>query len=191
MNHEHSRLPRLLILSLVLLALIGWWWLRRRPQAVFTPAFKSVPTVPKRSLKAPAEPVFKEPPAFVVAPTLEIPQPTTAPTPTQSLTAVTTPIPSPEAVAPKSVAPAPADDLTRIEGIGPKIASILQAAGITTFTQLAEAEVSRLKQILQEAGLRLADPGTWPEQAKLAAAGDWDAFKAFKDQLKGGRRRQG
>ncbi|GAB4412032.1 MAG: hypothetical protein Fur0044_06260 [Anaerolineae bacterium] len=81
------------------------------------------------------------------------------------------------------------DDLKVIEGIGPKIAGLLNSAGITTFAQLAETEVSRLEQLLVEANLRrLADPGTWPEQAKLAAAGDWEAFKALTDQLKGGRR---
>jgi NADH-quinone oxidoreductase subunit I len=80
------------------------------------------------------------------------------------------------------------DDLTLIEGIGPRINSLLQAAGITTFAQLATTEVSHLEQMLGGAELRgIADPATWPEQAKLAAAGDWDAFKALTDQLKSGR----
>lgn len=95
-----------------------------------------------------------------------------------------------EAVAPAHVAETPApDDLKRIEGIGPKISSLLQAAGITTFAQLAATDVSRLKQIVTEAGLiTLADPTTWPEQASLAAAGEWDALEALQDELKGGRR---
>jgi large subunit ribosomal protein L30 len=85
--------------------------------------------------------------------------------------------------------PAKADDLELIEGIGPKIASVLTAAGIVTFADLAAADTSRLAEILeQEPSLRMADPGTWPEQAALAAAGDWDAFKALTEQLKGGRR---
>jgi predicted flap endonuclease-1-like 5' DNA nuclease len=79
--------------------------------------------------------------------------------------------------------------LKLIEGIGPKIADLLNAAGIRTFAQLAETEVSRLDQILREADMgNLADPGTWPEQAGLAAAGDWDAFKTLTEKLKGGRR---
>jgi len=82
----------------------------------------------------------------------------------------------------------PADDLTRIAGIGPKISSVLQGAGITTYAQLAATAVDRLGQILDESGVRLADPGTWPEQARLAAAGDWDALKGLQGQLKGGRR---
>ena len=87
--------------------------------------------------------------------------------------------------------PAVPDDLKRIEGIGPKIAGVLQAAGIMTFAQLAEAEVGRLEQVLEEADprlLRLANPATWPEQAALAAAGEWDALQALQNELKGGRR---
>jgi predicted flap endonuclease-1-like 5' DNA nuclease len=83
---------------------------------------------------------------------------------------------------------APADDLKRIKGIGPKISGVLQAASINTFAQLAETDVERLKQILIEAGVRLTDPGTWPQQAGLAAAGDWEALKRLQDELKGGRR---
>jgi predicted flap endonuclease-1-like 5' DNA nuclease len=87
--------------------------------------------------------------------------------------------------------PPAADDLTRIEGIGPKIASVLQAAGITTFAQLADADVQRLREILEHADprlLRLAQPATWPEQSALAAAGAWEALEALQNQLKGGRR---
>jgi predicted flap endonuclease-1-like 5' DNA nuclease len=81
-----------------------------------------------------------------------------------------------------------ADNLKRIEGIGPKISGLLQAAGIVTFAQLASADVSALRGLLREAGLTLADPGTWPEQAQLAAAGEWDAFNVLQRELKGGRR---
>ena len=81
------------------------------------------------------------------------------------------------------------DDLTRIEGIGPKINGLLQEAGIRAFAQLADASVDRLERILSEAGLRaLADPTTWPEQAALASSGDWDTLQTLQDDLKGGRR---
>jgi predicted flap endonuclease-1-like 5' DNA nuclease len=79
------------------------------------------------------------------------------------------------------------DDLTIIEGIGPKIAAILQSAGITTFDQLAAADVSRIREILDKEGLRLADPGSWAEQARLAAAGDQAGLKALQDRLTAGR----
>jgi predicted flap endonuclease-1-like 5' DNA nuclease len=80
------------------------------------------------------------------------------------------------------------DNLARIEGIGPKISQVLQDAGIMTFEQLAAADVSRLEQILTGAGMRLAEPSTWPEQARLAAAGDWQALETLQDELTGGRR---
>jgi predicted flap endonuclease-1-like 5' DNA nuclease len=74
-----------------------------------------------------------------------------------------------EAVAPPRAAEALApDDLQRIEGIGPKISGLLQAAGITTFAQLTASDVGRLEQIVREAGITIADPTTWPEQARLA-----------------------
>ena len=99
---------------------------------------------------------------------------------------------APEAVAEqpaKVQKPAKADDLEQIEGIGPKIAGVLKAAGIASFADLAAADPDRLVEILQqEDNLRLADPSSWPEQAALAAAGKWDEFKALTEQLKGGRR---
>lgn len=81
------------------------------------------------------------------------------------------------------------DDITRIEGIGPKIAQVLHQAGISTFAQLAATDADQLRAILQqEPQLRLADPATWPEQARLAAAGQWDEFNQLTDQLRAGRK---
>jgi predicted flap endonuclease-1-like 5' DNA nuclease len=80
------------------------------------------------------------------------------------------------------------DDLTILEGIGPKINQLLQGAGIRTFAQLSASEVSELKAILDPAGLQFIDPGTWAEQAKLAAEGKFDELKTLTDSLKGGRR---
>jgi len=81
------------------------------------------------------------------------------------------------------------DDLKIVEGIGPAIAGLLDSHGIRTFRQLAETPVARLDEILSEANLRrLADPGTWPEQALLAVEGKWDALEELQEALKGGRR---
>lgn len=79
-------------------------------------------------------------------------------------------------------------DLTVIEGIGPKIASLLNNAGINTFKQLGKTEVTKLKEILAAAGNRYNahDPTTWGQQAELAAAGKWEVLKAWKNRLKGG-----
>jgi predicted flap endonuclease-1-like 5' DNA nuclease len=79
--------------------------------------------------------------------------------------------------------------LEKIEGIGPKISKLLNARSIYTFADLAEANVEELQQCLHEAGrqYRLANPTTWPEQARLAAEGDWEALDALQANLKGGR----
>ena len=81
------------------------------------------------------------------------------------------------------------DDLKKIEGIGPKIASILNEAGIYTFHNLSQTPVDRLKGILASAGNRykIHNPSTWPEQSALAAGGEWDRLKQLQDQLDGGR----
>ncbi|KPM32798.1 Glycoside hydrolase family 13 domain protein [Croceitalea dokdonensis DOKDO 023] len=81
------------------------------------------------------------------------------------------------------------DDLRKIEGIGPKIAGILGDNGIHTFNDLGKAKVAQLKKILREAGPRytMHKPGTWPKQAKLAAAGKWEQLKTLQDKLDGGK----
>jgi predicted flap endonuclease-1-like 5' DNA nuclease len=80
------------------------------------------------------------------------------------------------------------DDLTEIEGIGPKTSKVFVNEGITTFAQLATSEVAELERVLRQAGVRLAYPGTWPEQAALAARGDWEGLAALQAQLHRGRR---
>jgi predicted flap endonuclease-1-like 5' DNA nuclease len=89
--------------------------------------------------------------------------------------------------APVVQAPPREDDLTLIEGIGPKISSLLKENNITTFAQLAASEVALLETILRENRLQIAKPDSWPEQARLAAAGRMDELKALQDTLIGGR----
>ena len=81
------------------------------------------------------------------------------------------------------------DDLKAIEGIGPKIEGLLHAAGLHTWLVLAETPVEKIKSILDEAGshYQLADPGTWPKQAELAALGKWAELEQLQRHLKGGR----
>ncbi len=70
------------------------------------------------------------------------------------------------------------DDLTIIEGIGPKIEELLNQHDIYTFAQLADTEVSDLETIIRGAGSRfqtadpgnLAAPGTPGRQPRLDAA---------------------
>ncbi|WP_237049694.1 helix-hairpin-helix domain-containing protein [Solilutibacter oculi] len=81
------------------------------------------------------------------------------------------------------------DDLKIIEGIGPKIAEVFNDAGIVSFQDLANADVAKLREILDAAGSQFAahDPTTWPQQAELAAAGKMDELKVLQDELQGGR----
>lgn len=81
-----------------------------------------------------------------------------------------------------------ADDLTVVEGIGPKINELLLNDGIKTFAQLAATNVSVIQAILDKAGpsFALAKPGTWPQQAALAAENRWAELKVLQDNLKGG-----
>lgn len=82
------------------------------------------------------------------------------------------------------------DDLAIIEGIGPKIAELLHRSGIKTFAELADTPTDRLRTILDAAGAkyRIADPGTWAEQADLAARNRWGALRKLQDELDGGVR---
>lgn len=76
-------------------------------------------------------------------------------------------------------------DLQIIDGIGPKIASILSSAGITSFNRLAAMSSEEITTILKEAGLkRLGNPQSWIVQAKYAAESDWTAFKNFLTENK-------
>ena len=81
-----------------------------------------------------------------------------------------------------------AQDLTKIEGIGPKAAEALIKAGIGTYAALADATPEQIKEILTEASSRMAhlDPTSWPKQAVMAASGEWDALKEWQDNAKGG-----
>ena len=79
--------------------------------------------------------------------------------------------------------------LQYLHGIGPKFASVMNEAGIFTFAQMAATSVERLEEIIAASGVRApSNPGTWPEQAELAAKGDWDALEKLQGKLKGGRR---
>ncbi len=141
-------------------------------QVVVEPAHIPTPVVavqPAAAEPAAAEPVAAEPAVTEPAVT-EVPP-----------AAVETPAPV------IAAAPPVIDDLEIIEGIGPKIAGVLKQAGITSFAQLAEVDPARISEILHAANLRLADPKTWPPQARLAAAGDQAGLKALQDRLKGGR----
>ena len=80
------------------------------------------------------------------------------------------------------------EDLTKIEGIGPKAAEALNNQGINTYADLAKADAEKVKEILTEASSRMAhlDPTSWGKQAQMAADGKWDELKEWQDNAKGG-----
>jgi predicted flap endonuclease-1-like 5' DNA nuclease len=147
----------------VVTALIVWWWLENKGK--------------KYTQKAPA----KEPRDEIQS----IPLPTEDTPPGEAPLAEAVQAETPE---PPATPPTEPDDLTKIEGIGPKINAALQEAGIRTYLQLADAKPAAIKQILSDAGIRIGFPDTWPEQAALAAKADWSALKALQSSLQGGRR---
>jgi large subunit ribosomal protein L21 len=76
------------------------------------------------------------------------------------------------------------DDLEIVEGIGPKIAGLLRADGITTFAKLAATPAEAVREILSKAGGNFAshDPASWGTQAQMAHDGKWDALKKWQDE---------
>jgi ribosomal protein L13 len=93
-----------------------------------------------------------------------------------------------EVKVPKAVKSTGNDDLKIVEGIGPKIEEILNNAGISTYSDLASADVAKLEEILTEAGPRFSihKPTTWPTQSALARDGKFDELEVLKKELDGG-----
>ena len=89
----------------------------------------------------------------------------------------------------KSIYPDNNQDLKIVEGIGPKIEVILKKAKITTWDDLAKADVDKIREILAAAGSRfkMHDPTTWPTQAPLAVDWKWTELKEYQDYLSGGK----
>ncbi|MCA9839132.1 MAG: hypothetical protein KC422_19620 [Trueperaceae bacterium] len=81
-----------------------------------------------------------------------------------------------------------ADDLTRIEGIGPKINEALLAGGIRTFEALEAASATQLRLAIEAAGITFAPSlENWSKQAAYLVRGDEEGFKAYTDYLIAGR----
>ena len=83
----------------------------------------------------------------------------------------------PEAAA---AAPAKADDLTQISGIGPRLSSILERGGVTTYSQLEQMSPDELREIIALGGaLPPSSLASWPAQASYASRGDWSGLASF------------
>ncbi|MGB2567217.1 hypothetical protein ACPFP2_02005 [Micromonospora citrea] len=157
------------------------------------PAVDVTPTVPApRAAADDAKPVaagdVATPATTTTRPVASTPEPVAAAEPIADTEPAVAPVAAEPAVAVPAVAPEPAvaagtaavddeaaaaDDFRRIQGVGPKMAAALQAAGIRTYRQLAELDEAALRDTIRAAGLRAAASlATWPQQAKvLAGAG--------------------
>ncbi len=77
------------------------------------------------------------------------------------------------------------DDHKIVEGIGPKIEKLLRKNKITTWVQLANTPIKVLQAILDTAGTAysLAEPASWPSQARLASMSEWKTLKKLQEKL--------
>jgi large subunit ribosomal protein L27 len=141
---------------------------------------------PAKAPKAPKAEVVAE----VAAPVAEVVPPVVVAEETPEIVAeVAAPVAEePKAKAAAKKAPKP-DDLKIVEGIGPKIETLLKEGGIQNWDDLAAADLDKLKEILDAAGSRyqIHDPSTWAAQAKFAADGKWEELKEYQEMLMGGR----
>ncbi|MEZ5689570.1 MAG: hypothetical protein R3E21_12440 [Caenibius sp.] len=110
--------------------------------------------------------------------------PSTPATPEPSAAPEPAPSPVPEAARDASdINPATentaADDLTRIKGVGPKLSTLLQSMGITSYAQIAawtDAEVERIDAQLGKFQGRI-QRDNWTQQARFLASGDTTGYE--------------
>jgi predicted flap endonuclease-1-like 5' DNA nuclease len=79
------------------------------------------------------------------------------------------------------------DDLSILDGVGPKYADALKASGVTTFAQLSEMTPEAIEETLAKANVPLIaghNAHTWPRQAKLASTQDWSALRRYVNSTK-------
>lgn len=82
----------------------------------------------------------------------------------------------------KAAAP---DDLTQLNGIGPRISSILSDGGVTTYAELEHTDPSDLRKIISQSGaLPPSSLDTWPTQASYAVRGDWQGLASYNNSHK-------
>ncbi|MET3724475.1 hypothetical protein [Sphingomonas trueperi] len=141
-------------------------------------------------------------PAQPIEPVSEIPSPPEAPAPAPEPSpladepiAAAAPVAAPSAALaadtnaePAPVEPAPAaggDDLTRLKGVGPKLAARLNELGITRFAQLAALDEASAKALDAQLGSfqgRMTRD-RWTDQARFLAAGDTAGYEAVFGKL--------
>ena len=81
------------------------------------------------------------------------------------------------------------DNLTVVEGIGPKIQQLFHDFNIKTWKALSETSIEKCQEVLNSGGdrYRIHKPNTWPKQAELAYQGKWAELLKWQDELDGGK----
>lgn len=154
----------LVVLGVVVLAVAIWWLVGSSSDK----SDKGAETPTLRQSEEPVAPVIAGP---AVSP-IDIPPPA-EPAPV---------VPEPETpAAPIHAVPAgPVDELTRLKGVGPKVAALLNGLGVTRYDQIAgwtDADVARVDSQLGAFKGRIVRD-QWIEQARLLAAGDTAGYEA-------------
>ena len=82
-----------------------------------------------------------------------------------------------------------ADNLQIIEGIGPKMESVLKENGIDNHATLSNKSTEEVQAILDKYGdkYKIIDPSTWVSQAKMAADGDFNGLIDYQKKLDAGK----
>ncbi|HWA63106.1 MAG TPA: hypothetical protein VG939_17130 [Caulobacteraceae bacterium] len=173
--------PLWLAFSVAATAGVAYWWLTRfaKPLNIEAMAPKPLPKAvtaapaPVEAVEAPAAVMGEAPaPAEPVAAAAE-PAPVAAEVIAESAPEPeleVAPEPAPEAELEAAPAPATPDDLTRIVGIGPKLAASLAERGVTRFAQLAawtQADLDAADAALNLKGRAVRD--AWVAQARRFA----------------------
>ena len=74
------------------------------------------------------------------------------------------------------------NDLTIIEGIDVEIAALLNSRGINTWKELSQTSADRCRELLVDnhKNYESYQPGTWPDQARLAYEGKWAELRKWQ-----------
>jgi predicted flap endonuclease-1-like 5' DNA nuclease len=180
----------LILIGLALLVFAGWLLMRLNRKATVIKD-GSAPALARDVLDEGAErarrnqALIDAAPAAVKPDPAPVPAPAPEPTPAAEAAPVAEVVPvvapvveTTPAMAPAPAAPATADDLTRIKGVGPKLVALLADLGVTTLAQIAawsDADVERVDAQLGRFKGRITRD-QWIEQARLLGAGDEAAF---------------
>ena len=156
----------LLVIALVIGLLVAWWlFASRRTRVEIARPTDDTPAKRNQAL-------IDAPPAAAFT---EVPPPTP-----EGLAGAGTAVGVAADMFPVGQAPGAGDDLTRIKGLGPKLAEQLNVMGVTSFAQIAAWDDTEIDRIDAQLGrfqgrIRRDD---WPAQAQLLAAGDTAGYEA-------------